>query len=184
MSDYVENVADNMGSASFLGRSGTTFLRDAWLAGKFGTILKYDVVRLIDERLQWPDFDARKGGIIEWVECVEALLSDRRRADEYREMERRKNLDEPIGEADPVENWIARAELLPCALHKAVSSKRKKQYSDSSPSLMIYLNIDEYGIRRDVILQKMPASVASAKRHFSRIWVLWQDEIFEPCSLN
>ena len=184
MYDYVERVADYMGAASFLGQSGTTFLRDAWLAGKFGTILKRDAVRLIDESQQWPDFEARQGDNLEQVECVEALLPNRRRSDEYREMERRKNLGESIGDADPIENWIARAEQIPCALQKAVRSKLKKQYSDNSRSLLIYLNIDEWGIRRKEILQKMPAALASAKGSFSRIWVLWQDEIFEPCALN
>jgi hypothetical protein len=62
-------------------------------------------VRLVPEREQWPDFEARDGGGIELVECAEADVPGRRRGDEYREAD-----GVLTGEHDPIEDWIARAD--------------------------------------------------------------------------
>jgi hypothetical protein len=44
-------------------------------------------------------------------------------------------------------NWVERAAAIPAALEKAVSRKAAKRYG-SATSLLVYLNINDYGIRQ------------------------------------
>jgi hypothetical protein len=70
---------------------------------------------------------------------------------------------------DPVEDWIERANAIPTALDDAIRRKIEKRYS--SPAwLVVYLNLNEYGIRQ----QQTEAGIAQAKQRYrkapSRAW--------------
>jgi hypothetical protein len=79
-------------------------------------------------------------------------------------------------ELDPVENWIERAEAIPAALEKAITAKLAKQY-DGKMWLVVYLNINEFGIRQD----ETELNIAAIKqRHvgsFGALFVLWKDKL-------
>jgi hypothetical protein len=176
MTDYVKAVNEEMGSTDFFVQSGVQFLRDAWLAGEFGRHRRSLKVRLVPEREQWPDFEADDGSTIERVECGEADVPGRRRGDEYRLC----NADgHPNIRHDPYEDWIARAEQAPRALKAAVTRKIKKHYA-GSVSLLIYLNIGEFGIRQSEIEAAMQTAMAPALRYFQRTWVLWKTQLYGP----
>jgi hypothetical protein len=179
MADYVGAVNDTMGSADFFRQGGVEFLRDAWLAAEFGRHRQSTSVRLVPERELWPDFEARTGDSIERVECAEVDVPDRRRGDDYREADERAARGEPTLQHDPVEDWIARADQVPAALAAVIATKVGKRYA-GRVSLLVYLNIGEFGIRQAEIEAAMTPAVAPALPYFSRVWILWKNHLYGP----
>ena len=181
MAGYVGAVNDAMGSGDFFIQGGVEFLRDAWLAAEFGRHRRSSLVRLVPEREQWPDFEAKTGGILERVECAEVDLSGRRRGDEYRDADERKAAGKPFAQSDPIEAWIARADEVPSALASVIETKIAKNYA-GRPDLLLYLNIGEYGIRQSEIEAALPAAAAPALPYFGRVWILWKAQLYGPWS--
>ena len=179
MAAYVSTVNHTMGSAHFFRQGGVEFLRDAWLAAEFGRHRQSSSVRLVPERDRWPDFEARGGDMIERVECAEADIPGRRRGDEYREAEKRHAGGRPIVEDDPVEDWIARADQAPAALSAIIATKIGKRYAGRA-SLLVNLNIDEFGIRQAEIEAAMAPAVAPALPCFEQVWLLWKSRLYGP----
>lgn len=179
MAAYVSATNDAMGSPDFFRQGGVEFLRDAWLAAEFGRHRQSSSVRLVPEREQWPDFEARGGDVIERVECVEADIPGRRRGDEYRDAEKRNTSGGPIVVDDPVEDWIARADQVPTALSTVIATKIGKRYIGRA-SLLVNLNINEFGIRQAEIEAAMAPAVVPALPYFQRTWVLWKARLYGP----
>lgn len=171
---YVSEVNNSMGSTDFFGQSGAEFLRDAWLASKFGQLRGCGAVRLVPAADRWPDFEARRLGEVERVECVEADLPGRRRGDEYRRAE-----GCPTVENDPVDEWIARASATPTALANAISRKLAKKYPPGA-SLLVYLNIVSWGVGQAQIEAAMGKATEPALAHFRRVWILWEGRLHGP----
>lgn len=181
MAAYVTAVNHAMGSANFFRQGGVEFLRDAWLAAEFGRHRQSSLVRLVPEREQWPDFETRGGDADERVECAEADVPGRRRGDEYREVEKREANGESTLEHDPIEDWIARADQVPAALAAVIATKIGKHYARRA-SLLVCLNISEYGIRQTEIEAAMMPAIAPSLPHFQRVWVLWKARLYGPWS--
>jgi hypothetical protein len=179
MAAYVSAINDAMGSADFFRQGGVEFLRDAWLAAEFGRHRQCSSVRLVPERDQWPDFEARGGGVIERVECAEADIPGRRRGDEYREAEKRNAGGGPTVEDDPIEDWIERADQVPSARSAVIATKIGKRYAGRA-SLLVNLNISEFGIRQAEIEAAMAPAVAPALPCFERVWILWKARLYGP----
>ena len=172
-------VVMRWGSADFFRQGGVDFLRDAWLAAEFGLHRQCWSVRLVAERDQWPDFEARDGGGIERVECAEADVPGRRRGDEYREATQRAASGVLTVEHDPIEDWITRADQVPAALSAVIATKVGKSYAGRA-SLLVYLNIGEFGIRQAEIEAAMSPAVAPALPYFQRVWLLWKAKLHGP----
>jgi hypothetical protein len=117
--------------------------------------------------------------VIERVECAEADIPGRRRGDEYREAEKRNAGGGPIVEDDPIEDWIARADQVPSALSAVIGTKIGKRYAGRA-SLLINLNISEFGIRQAEIEAVMAPAVAPALPCFERVWILWKALLYGP----
>ena len=179
MAAYVADVIDAMGSAAFFRQGGVEFLRDAWLAAEFGQHRRSSFIRLVPACEQWPDFETRNDEVIERVECVEADLPGRRRGDEYRVAEESEVNGKHALEHDPLEDWIARADQVPAALAAVAIKKTQKSYTGCA-SLLVYLNIGEFGIRQAEIEAAMKPAVATALPHFQRVWILWKAQLYGP----
>jgi hypothetical protein len=179
MAAYVSAVNDAMGSAGFFRQSGVEFLRDAWLAAEFGRHRQSSSVRLVPEREQWPDFEAWAGDVTERVECAEADVPGRRRGDEHRAAEARTANGQPNLEHDPIEDWIARADEALAALAATIATKVGKHYAGRA-SLLVYLNIGEFGIRQVEIETAMAPAVAPALPYLRRVWILWKARLHGP----
>ncbi|MCV9935591.1 hypothetical protein OIU35_04380 [Boseaceae bacterium BT-24-1] len=167
----VEELRDIL-QGRMLVQAGLAFIRDAWTAGKFAQARGADAVRL------WPgdrpDCELTFDGKRELFEIVEADQPGRQRSAEYRTLVQRAERGEPTTvEEDPVEDWIARAANGPKMIMDAAMKKAAKGY-DPNISLLIYLNLGEYGIRRREIEEAMQPSTTSAKDSFYEVWVLWQ----------
>jgi hypothetical protein len=116
------------------------FLLDAWTLAEFAIRLKSaDRAWLSGPGDQWPDGYVRVGGATKNVEVTIADMPGRKMGEEYR-------TDGGI-EFDPAEDWAARADAIPQALETAIRKKGAKRYA-SGIWLVIYLNLNDYGIRQ------------------------------------
>jgi hypothetical protein len=174
MASYVFAVNSAMGSANFFRQGGVEFLRDAWLAAEFGRCRQSTLVRLVPEQERWPDFEALTGETIDRMECAEADVPGRRRGDEFHPDDERVSV-----EHDPIEDWVVRGDAAPDALATVVAKKIAKHYP-AGASLLIHLNIDEYGIRQAEIEAAMEAAIAPALANFTCIWILWKARLHGP----
>jgi hypothetical protein len=164
----VNNLTRRSRSSEFFNNPQHKFLRDAWTLAEFTRQKSVDQVRLTAEQEEWPDGQVQIGGATINVEITIALAPGRRLGAEYRFPGK--------AELDPVENWIERAVLIPSALDNAIAGKVAKRYG--SPAwLLIYLNINEYGIRQ----AETEAAIADVKQRyagpFAALYVLWKDKL-------
>ena len=111
--------------------------------------------------------------MIERVECAEADILGRRRGDEYREAEKRNAGGGPVVVDDPLEDWVSRADQALAALSAVIATKIGKRYAGRA-SLLINLNISEFGIRQTEIEAAMTPAVVPALACFERVWILWK----------
>ena len=172
MTSYVEEVMDNMGSTDLFNQAGIGFLRDAWAAARFAELRNATALQLVSD--EWPDFNVRFNARVEQFECVEADVL-RRRGIEYRDAE-----GNPVRE-DPIEDWIKRAEQVPAVLEAAVEKKLGKNYA-SRVHLLIYLNVNECGIRQQDIESRFAEHVQTAVDHFATVSILWKGCVYGPWS--
>jgi hypothetical protein len=161
-----DDTVERIGSENLFTQAGLVFLRDAWIAATFARARSVKHVRLVADI--WPDFEMKKAGRIEAFEAVEADDPQRRRGDEYRNTTKKR-------EHDPIENWIARAELIPTWIAAACQKKANKGYG-ACAGLVVYLNPDEWGIRQEEVESSFPSATATVKDKFDTVWVLWKNQ--------
>jgi hypothetical protein len=164
----VHDLCRRCRSSEFFNNPRCSFLRDAFVLAEFAHHKRADKVRLVNLLDRWPDGQVEIGGEIENVEVTIALTPGRRMGDEYKFATK--------CELDPVDNWVARAHAIPGALDKAITDKIAKRYP-SGTWLLVYLNINEYGIRQ---VETEAAIAAVKQRHaasFDSIFVLWKDKL-------
>jgi hypothetical protein len=147
---------------------GRQFLLDAWTLAEFVRHKPVDEVRLAGRSEQWPDGYVRIGDVVENVEATIALMKGRKMWEEYQPGAK--------SELDGVENWEGRADAIPGALEKAIKDKIAKRYG-SKLWLVVYLNLNDYGIRQSETGQ----AIASIKqRHadaFTQLFVIWKGKL-------
>ena len=172
MQALVADAMDCLGSSNLFNQTGLAFLRDAWIAAEFGLSWNAETARLVTEN--WPDFELSAGGKVQAFEAVEADDPMRRRGDEYRY---------GVGEVedDPIEDWIFRSEQAPCWIEAACRKKLAKRYAGDA-SLVIYLNMNEYGIRQVEVEACFASATDSAKNHFESVWILWKSRGYQVWS--
>ena len=104
-------------------------------------------------------------------------MPERRRGDEYRQRTARLAAGHQATEDDPVEEWARRAERVPAILHERCVKKAAKQYAGRA-GLLVYLNINDYGIRQREIETCFQNATAPAKASFASVWVLWKVQAY------
>jgi hypothetical protein len=149
-------------------QSRLKFLHNAHVLAKFARLQSVDQVRLAGHDETWPDgyvvIQNRRLNIE-----VTSTHGGRKLGDEYR-----NPLDWRF---DPWENWEARANAIPKYLDDAIGGKSKKHYS--SPCwLVVYLNINEYGIRQNETEQVIAATKARYEAAFVDITVIWKGKLY------
>ena len=155
---------DEIGSEALFTQAGLSFLRDAWIAGTFGTAVQASEVRLMD---RWPDFELRLASGPAGFEATEVDDPRRRRGDEYRQLD-------TGAQNVPIEEIDAAAAMVPIWLRAACERKAAKRYSGVA-GLIIYLNFTEYGFRHREVANTFVPATSPAKDAFSEVWILWND---------
>ena len=120
-----------------------------------------------------------------WIRCA---LSSVPRNEEHKIEVTSTHGGRPLGKelreikgptVDPGEQWVARGDSIPKFLDEAVTKKVKKNYSESKQCwLVVYLNIDDYGISQ----KETEAAIVEVKRRyassFEAICVLWRGQLY------
>jgi phosphatidylserine decarboxylase len=99
---------------------------------------------------------------------VTSVHGDRKLGDEY------KTLVAP--NLDPVDKWVERGRQIPDALEAAIKAKVAKHYA-ARPWLVIYLNINEYGLLRSVTERAIEKIKQRYGASFEAIFVLWKEKV-------
>jgi hypothetical protein len=145
------------------------FLLDAWTLAEFIRHKPADRVRLAGPRERWPDGFVRIGQRTENVEVTVALSEGRKMGDEYKDGAEKAELD-------PVDKWAERADGIPAALEMAIEKKVAKRYG-SDLWLVVYLDINEGGIRQREIEQAIAAIKERHAQSFGALFVIWKDKL-------
>lgn len=156
--------------ADFFVQPQLKFLHDAYVLAKFAARIGADDVRLADRREQWPDGFVRFNKRTTKVE-VTSTHGGRRLGEEYRKPRSMR--------FDPVEHWNARADSIPGYLDTSIRDKVSRygaRYSDCW--LVVYLNIDEWGLRQREIEQVIAETMIRYNDHFQEISVFWKGKLY------
>ena len=145
------------------------FLLDAWTLAEFVKHKSVDQVRLSAPSDRWPDGQVWIKQETKSVEITVALTAGRKMGDEYKP-------GPEIFTFDPVENWVARAEGIPAALEKAITKKVAKRYG-SGVWLVVYLNINDGGIRQREIELAITTIKQRHTESFDGLFVIWKDQL-------
>ncbi len=145
------------------------FLLDAWTLAEFVRHKPVDQVRLSGPSERWPDGQVQIGQETKNVEITVALTAGRKMGDEYKPGPKKFTFD-------PVENWIARADGIPDALRKAIEKKIAKGYG-SGLWLVVYLNINDGGIRQRKIERAIMTVKQGLAQSFDGLFVIWKDKL-------
>ena len=125
-----------------------------------------------------PDFELKSSNSTERWELTELIEQGRRRGDEYLVAEHLASRHQSLVEDDPYEDWVHRVQQIPELLKAAVRRKVKKQYP-SDVGLMIYVNIDGYGILRPETERAFKQLTAPAGKNFRRVAILWEGRLYD-----
>ena len=150
------------------------FVNKAWAAASFVEQRRADAVRLIPANDQ-SDFELQFGNRKEqWKFAPAEGLNPRcgsvTSACHFAVAER--GLQD-----DPVSAWIARAETAPEAMRAQCAATAARHYS-GWVRLLVYLEVQEYGIRQREIEASFPSATAPAKDAFSEVWVFWKERAY------
>lgn len=88
-----------------------------------------------------------------------------------------ENWEDGTVEEDPHENWIHRAEQIPSQLRETVHKKCLKGYPPTA-ALLVYLNIDEWGIAQKKTEAAMHDATNEAREKFTQVWVFWKERFY------
>jgi hypothetical protein len=147
------------------------FLHDAYVLAKFASKMAVDKVRLAASGEQWPDGYIESQGTQFNIE-VTSTHGGRRLGDEYGRV-----VATEVVHYDPIDEWVARADLIPPSLDRAISLKANKSYG--SPCwLVVYLNINEWGIRQALIERVIAETITKYAASFQHISVLWKGTLY------
>jgi hypothetical protein len=125
-------------------------------------------VRLMPERERFPDgiIDTPNGTLK--IEVTEVDGGSRRRGDEYKSGVRPR---------DSITDWQEKANAIPAELERVILKKVNKHY-DPKPTLVVYLNLDEYGIRQKETLTIIEEAKRRHASSFEGIHVLWRGKLY------
>ncbi len=166
----VQTARDQAGPHVIFRTPAWSFWRDAWTLGRFAQLSSAERVQLTSAAEQYPDGRVQIGSEILDVEVTEAMMPDRRRANEYAPTA-------PRMRHDPVEEWDRRLDELPKALERVIGKKVEKLYGQK-PTLLVYLNIGAYdGYREEETRGHIAAIKGRYATDFRSLHVLWGNEL-------
>lgn len=161
-------MCERCSSPDYFNRPRLKFLHDAYVLAQFARRAGVDGVRLASPTEQWPDGYVRTLETTHNVEIV-SEHGGRKLGEEYRKAQGLQ--------FDPGSEWVKRARSIPDALDGAIRKKSDKLYA--SPFwLVVYLNINEYGIAQVETEEKIAAIKSRHQKSFSGLSILWKEKIY------
>jgi hypothetical protein len=160
-------VLGQMPSEQLFKQSGLTFLREAWVILYLAKVLGAEAVRLTDS--EWPDAAIQIHSRVTEFEIVEALPCGRERGREN------WNSSGPIHES--IAQSLQIVGTIPAILAHAIRKKISKGYPPTA-SLVVYLNVSEWGLRQAEIEAALHDSTAMARNSFRQVWVFWKSRFY------
>lgn len=137
--------------------------REAWVIARFAEHSSANSVRLLPPTEGGPDGQLEyERGIVD-VEVTEAM-----------EAGRKPGLERPGTTHDPVEQWVKRADDIPKQTEKAIQAKLAKPYAKDT-TVLVYLNIDEWGIRESDTIDFINRMLATYRPQFGDLKIFWKD---------
>jgi hypothetical protein len=157
-------ISEELFTAPHLG-----FVLDAIVLADFAVRLKgARRVRLATQDERHPDGFVETSESTLGIEVTEVDREARRRGDEYKA---------GVPARESVDDWEDRANAIPAELDRVILKKVNKHYHPA-PTLVVYLNLNDYGIRQ---MQTEAAIEAALQRHcssFNGIYIIWKDKLF------
>lgn len=175
MTARAADLMEQIGDSDFFNQPGLSFIREAWVAGMFGKCRAAECVRLV--AADRPDIALRfSDAHEEGYEVAEADVP-RQRGGEYRAAESKRVL---VGDG-PVQQWATGPEAFDAIRRiaekkslRALELQRASMPYPPGTSLLIYLNVGDYGAHQDEIESTFQAAAMPAKDWFSVVWILWK----------
>jgi hypothetical protein len=171
VADFVQltkTLCDRCNSEDWFNRPYLKFLHDAYVLAEFVSLAPVERVRLAGPSDRWPDGYVKIAGTTRNIE-ITSTHGGRKLGKEYQGVKTVR--------MDPVENWIARAESIPHYLRQVIAAKSEKNYG-SPCRLIVYLNINEFGIRQAETERAVEAVKAQFTDSFEAISVLWKGKLY------
>jgi hypothetical protein len=141
-------------------------VREGWVIASFARRINASHARLLPETPGGVDGQIRHGDRVTDVEVTAAIEADRK-----------PSLEKPGVEHDPVEKWEARFQHIAPQLNARISEKAEKPYA-ATTTLLVYLNINEWGIRQKVVLDQIERLQSRNRTRFDDLRILWKDRWF------
>ncbi|MGB8607148.1 hypothetical protein [Bradyrhizobium sp.] len=167
-SDDTKALCNRCLSSDYFQQPRLKFLHDAYVVAKFAGLRGVDQVRLAARHENWPDGFVKIQNSTFNIE-VTSTHGGRKLGDEYRHVGRWR--------FDPVEDWVARADSIPKYLEETIARKVEKKYADPC-WLVVYLNIDEWGIRQKQIEQVILDTKTKHVERFADLTVIWKGQLY------
>jgi hypothetical protein len=165
----LEILAKRIPSEDLFNAPSFGFVLDAMILADFAVQVDGATgVRLMPERERFPDgiVDTPNGTLK--IEVTEVDRESRRRGDEYKS---------GVTPQDSITDWQEKANAIPAELERVILKKVNKHY-DPKPTLVVYLNLDEYGIRQKEILTIIEEAKRRHASSFEGIHVLWKGKLY------
>ena len=163
-----QTLCNRCGSEEWFNNPRLKFLHNAYVLAELVTLTAVERVRLADDPEQWPDGYVKASGKTRNIE-ITSTHGGRKLGDEYRGVKAQT--------LDPVCDWITRAEFIPRFLEGAIRAKSEKNYS-SACWLVVYLNMNEYGIRQRETEHAIEDIKMRYAGSFEAISVLWKQKVY------
>jgi hypothetical protein len=144
------------------------FLLDAMTLAEFARQLEGTRrVRLAAEADTFPDgFVETSNGTLN-IEVTEVDREARRRGDEYKA---------GVATGESVDDWEEQAKAIPAELERVISKKVDKHYNPA-PTLVVYLNLNGHGTRKDEIESIIEDAKRKHASSFQGIHILWNGRL-------
>jgi hypothetical protein len=167
-SDRLSKIRPLLKRGEFLYVKEGKWYREAWALSAYSKFICPNAIRLNHD--DPPDAFVKRGEIDTPIEITEVLEPGRKPSLFYK-------AKTPELILDPGEDWIKRAEAIPDALRSRLADKAKRAYTKGT-ELLVYLNIDELGVRQEEIESQLLSILPSSTGSFAMTHVIWKYKLF------
>ncbi len=147
-------------------RNDAKWVREALILAAYGRFMRPTWQRLSSETR--PDAIISEFGLEIPIEISMVIEDGRQLGTEYR--------GGSVPSDGKLSDWLAKTETIESMLARRIAAKALKPYS-SDTRLLVYLNMNEWGVRQTEVQSAILAVLRQSTNQFSYIDVLWKDRM-------